>query len=86
MNIPGHWHACREKHKQAIEEWVAIQYIFDCQWLALKVRGTAEGMPVMCIICSLTQVRGAWELPGSCRGAALTGPRFQGLWHFYFYL
>lgn len=27
----------REAHKQAIEEWVALQFLFDRQWLSLKV-------------------------------------------------
>jgi 4-alpha-glucanotransferase len=28
---------CREEHKQAIEQWVATQFLFDRQWRALKV-------------------------------------------------
>ncbi len=30
--------ARREKNKEAVEVWVAIQFIFDRQWMALKVR------------------------------------------------
>jgi hypothetical protein len=28
---------CREEHKQAYEEWIATQFLFDRQWLALRV-------------------------------------------------
>lgn len=28
---------CRQENKQAIEEWVAIQFLFDKQWSEIRV-------------------------------------------------
>jgi len=29
--------ACRKEHHQALEEFVATQFLFDKQWMALRV-------------------------------------------------
>jgi hypothetical protein len=36
---------CRAKNRQAIEEWVALQFLFDTQWLAIKVRAASQVFP-----------------------------------------
>ncbi|KAJ9509665.1 hypothetical protein QJQ45_011343 [Haematococcus lacustris] len=36
-----------EKHKQAIEEWVALQFLFDRQWLALRAYANGKRIKII---------------------------------------
>jgi hypothetical protein len=63
---PGALAAAHEAHKDAVDEFVAVQFLFDRQWRALKARGGAGGGAAL-----------AARMAGGCRfQARARGSRF----------